>query len=680
MFQLGLTDKIEFFSSTVVWRAIGWDHEETCFYWQHKTAKTVIRVYCDSLKVAKREMLSHAITVKRGSAKPLVEYISDREGSAIAFDELQQSLHPIARLSVKPKTEAETVKAEAGGSQGGVDVSAGGHGASVSGAADAVRAVGAGTGANSAMPPPLPPIQPIQPLPPQLPQEAARSETAGLRAMVECLGEVKVRASAAEAERVVAAAAQLEALRVEHEASAAAAAATHEARSTAMITAIMAELTAVEGALHAVLVEVGRVSLCTGEMAQREEARTLGGAQAHAEAECERLCREKDVLTAELSELEQRHHELLAQGAAAALAHDAQVQALRAEVSPLLKANGKVGQLDDQLKMALRDMGAQQVRAEAAEAAVAAATAAAAAAAAEHATSQQRLSAELAATQRERDEGQRELERRAVLLEAAMTRVRALEVASESAASTIRAPARAAGTAAAASTRTVANAAGAGAGRGCDGKISQGSNLEGSVGAATGPQPQASPGAAVADAPTAAVGSKRKMPQTPDGATVAAVADKAAVRRVLEARDFFEVLDVTRNATPAEITPAYKRLAREVHPDKNGADEAVEAFKRLNEAHSTLSDPVLRDGYVQRTPMSVWDVLTSMNLAAYADEFNRQGYKDLEVLIMMSKKGQLAQIADNVHMKSGHKSKFLEKLHALETARGTPPPGFRPKS
>jgi sugar lactone lactonase YvrE len=76
------TDKIEFFKSTVVWNALGWDHEETCFYWQHKTAKTVIRVHCDALDGAKRETLSHAITAKRGSAKPLVEYLLDREGSA----------------------------------------------------------------------------------------------------------------------------------------------------------------------------------------------------------------------------------------------------------------------------------------------------------------------------------------------------------------------------------------------------------------------------------------------------------------------------------------------------------------------------------------------------------------------------------------------------------------------
>ena len=134
MFQIELADKIEFFKSTPVFDALGWDLEETCFYWQHSANKTVIRVHCDSLEVANREALSHEITVRRGSAKPLAKYKSDREGSALAVEELQQSLHLVARLAVKPKAEAQS---EADGSRGGVDVSAGGHGASVSGAADA---------------------------------------------------------------------------------------------------------------------------------------------------------------------------------------------------------------------------------------------------------------------------------------------------------------------------------------------------------------------------------------------------------------------------------------------------------------------------------------------------------------------------------------------------------------
>ena len=231
MFQIELADKIEFFKSTAVWNALGWDLEETCFYWQHNANKIVIRVHCDSLEVATREELSREVTARRGSAKPLAKYLSDRDGAALAVEKLQQSLHLVACLSAKPKTEAQTVKAKAGGSQGGVDVSAGGHGASVSSAADPDRAVGTGSGATSAMPPPLPPIQPIPPLPPQLPLGVS------LRMSPQRLGEDKERAAAAEAERVAAAAAQLEALRVEHEASAVAASAILEARGTAMIAA-----------------------------------------------------------------------------------------------------------------------------------------------------------------------------------------------------------------------------------------------------------------------------------------------------------------------------------------------------------------------------------------------------------------------------------------------------------
>ena len=80
------------------------------------------------------------------------------------------------------------------------------------------------------------------------------------------------------------------------------------------------------------------------------------------------------------------------------------------------------------------------------------------------------------------------------------------------------------------------------------------------------------------------------------------VAHLAAARRVLEAADRFEVLGVTRAATAAEIKRAFKRLSREVHPDKNGADEAVKAFQRLNEANTTLSDPREREKYVMLNP------------------------------------------------------------------------------
>ena len=63
-------------------------------------------------------------------------------------------------------------------------------------------------------------------------------------------------------------------------------------------------------------------------------------------------------------------------------------------------------------------------------------------------------------------------------------------------------------------------------------------------------------------------------------------------------RNYYEVLGVRRNATPEEIKKAYRRLAFELHPDRNpGNKEAEERFKDLNEAYAVLSDSEKRDAY-----------------------------------------------------------------------------------
>jgi len=58
--------------------------------------------------------------------------------------------------------------------------------------------------------------------------------------------------------------------------------------------------------------------------------------------------------------------------------------------------------------------------------------------------------------------------------------------------------------------------------------------------------------------------------------------------------DFYEVLGVGREATPAELKTAYRRLAKTMHPDAGGT---VGTFRLLREAYDTLSDPVLRARY-----------------------------------------------------------------------------------
>jgi curved DNA-binding protein len=63
------------------------------------------------------------------------------------------------------------------------------------------------------------------------------------------------------------------------------------------------------------------------------------------------------------------------------------------------------------------------------------------------------------------------------------------------------------------------------------------------------------------------------------------------------ARDFYEVLGVSRDADQSEIQRAYRKLARTLHPDVNKDPGAEERFKGLSEAYDVLSDPDQRKRY-----------------------------------------------------------------------------------
>jgi molecular chaperone DnaJ len=62
-------------------------------------------------------------------------------------------------------------------------------------------------------------------------------------------------------------------------------------------------------------------------------------------------------------------------------------------------------------------------------------------------------------------------------------------------------------------------------------------------------------------------------------------------------RDLYGVLGVSRDATQEDIKKAYRRLAREHHPDVNEDPEAERRFKEINLAYQTLSDPAKRRQY-----------------------------------------------------------------------------------
>ena len=63
------------------------------------------------------------------------------------------------------------------------------------------------------------------------------------------------------------------------------------------------------------------------------------------------------------------------------------------------------------------------------------------------------------------------------------------------------------------------------------------------------------------------------------------------------AKDLYEILGVSKDASDSEIKKAFRRRARELHPDVNKAADAEDQFKELNEAYDVLSDPNKRAQY-----------------------------------------------------------------------------------
>lgn len=69
------------------------------------------------------------------------------------------------------------------------------------------------------------------------------------------------------------------------------------------------------------------------------------------------------------------------------------------------------------------------------------------------------------------------------------------------------------------------------------------------------------------------------------------------VKRIKKCKDYYEILGVSKEATDGDIKKAYKKLALQLHPDKNKAPGAAEAFKAIGNAVAVLTDVEKRKQY-----------------------------------------------------------------------------------
>lgn len=87
--------------------------------------------------------------------------------------------------------------------------------------------------------------------------------------------------------------------------------------------------------------------------------------------------------------------------------------------------------------------------------------------------------------------------------------------------------------------------------------------------------------------------------ETPESSTNTeySVEQLKQVQRIKKCKDYYEILNVTKEATDTEIKKSYKKLALQLHPDKNKAPGASEAFKAIGNAVAILTDVEKRKQY-----------------------------------------------------------------------------------
>ncbi|MBD2464989.1 molecular chaperone DnaJ [Oscillatoria sp. FACHB-1407] len=162
------------------------------------------------------------------------------------------------------------------------------------------------------------------------------------------------------------------------------------------------------------------------------------------------------------------------------------------------------------------------------------------------------------------------------------------------------------------------------------------------------------------------------------------------------ARDYYEILGVSRDADKEEIKRAYRRLARKYHPDVNKEEGAEERFKEINRAYEVLSEPETRARYDRYGEAGV----SSAAGAGYQDFSDLGGFADIFESFFSGFSGGMGQSArrrsgpvrgDDLRLDlkldfreavfGGEKEIRISHLETCNTCTGTgAKPGTRPRA